>query len=349
MILYQCVIHSGHANCLVVRTKTGNFFYSPVMATETSIIAHEHIKRIPFTWDQIQSLKAFLAGGLGSVAAKTATAPFSRVTILMQVQSANIRRKTASEICREIYRVEGPSAFWRGNWASCLHRFPYSGITFLVQDVSSRMLSESVSFPNSAVDFTSGAIAGGVAACLTYPLDVVRLRLSTQTGPRPQFCGICDAVNRIAREQGTRGFYRGLFPTLVHVVPSFAINFQVFGSLKQRYKSSHASDSKMKGTIPLAEAFYYGCGAGFFSSALLFPVDLVRRQMQAGERYSGVADVVRTVYRRNGVRGFYNGLPSELIKVVPFVGIMFMSVEFLKKQDWPFESDLRNLHSATNH
>ena len=316
------------------------------MATDSSVIAHEQMRRVPLSWDQLQSVKAFLSGGLGSVAAKTATAPFSRVTILMQVQSANIRRKTASAICRDIYNQEGSLAFWRGNWASCLHRFPYSGITFLVQDVSSRALSESPSFPDSAVDFTSGAIAGGLAASLTYPLDVVRLRLSTQTGPRPQVCGICDAINKIATEQGTRGFYRGLFPTLVHVVPSFAINFQVFGSLKQRYQSSHSSDTKMKGTIPLFEAFYYGCGAGFFSSALLFPVDLVRRQMQAGERYSGVSHVIRTVYRRNGFRGFYNGLPSELIKVVPFVGIMFMSVEFLKKQDWPYESDLRRFHAS---
>jgi solute carrier family 25 phosphate transporter 23/24/25/41 len=319
------------------------------MASSVGVYFPDKLNQVPLTWEQLQSIKAFLSGGFGSVAAKTATAPFSRVTILMQVQSANFRRKTASEICRDIRHNEGILAFWRGNLASCLHRFPYSGVTFLVQDVSSRMLADSTSFPKSAVDFTSGAIAGGVAACLTYPLDVVRLRLSTQTGPRPQHCGICDTVNRIAREQGARGFYRGLFPTLVHVVPSFAINFQVFGSLKQRYQSSHTPNAK--GTIPVAEAFYYGCGAGFFSSALLFPVDLIRRQMQADgqhggrEKYSGIGDVIRTVYRRNGIRGFYNGLPSELIKVVPFVGIMFMSVEWLKRLDWPMENELRYLDS----
>lgn len=315
------------------------------MASSHSIFVPENVDRLPLTWAKLQSLKAFLSGGLGSVVAKTATAPFSRVTILMQVQSTNVKRKTAMQICREIHTQDGILAFWRGNGASCLHRFPYSGVTFLVQDLSARILSTRNTFPSGAVDFTSGAIAGGVAACLTYPLDVVRLRLSTQTGPRPEHCGICDTVSKIAREQGARGFYRGLLPTLIHVVPSFAINFQVFGSLKQRYQSSHAPG--IKGTIPIAEAFYYGCGAGFFSSAILFPVDLVRRQMQADgqhggrERYTGIRDVLRAVYRRNGIRGFYNGLPSELIKVVPFVGIMFMSVEWLKRLDWPFESELR--------
>jgi hypothetical protein len=66
---------------------------------------------------------------------------------------------------------------------------------------------------------------------------------------------------------------------------------------------------------------------------------------QAGgrEKYTGIRDVVRTVYARNGMRGFYNGLGSELVKVVPFVGIMFMTVEWLKKLDWPFESELRSI------
>jgi hypothetical protein len=59
------------------------------------------------------------------------------------------------------------------------------------------------------------------------------------------------------------------------------------------------------------------------------------------EKYTGIRDVVRTVYRRNGLGGFYNGLTSELVKVVPFVGIMFMTVEWLKKLDWPFEDHFR--------
>jgi hypothetical protein len=257
----------------------------------------------------------------------------------MQIQSTNVRQKSAIEITRDIYTREGVAAFWRGNWASCLHRFPYSGITFLVQDRASELLS-SYDYPKYAVDFTSGAIGGGVAACMTYPLDVVRLRLSSQTGPKPTSCGICHTIDRIARDQGPRGFYKGLVPTLIHVVPSFAINFQVFGSLKRRYQTSHNEDSNK--TIPLAEAFYYGCGAGFLSSAILFPIDLIRRQMQA-DRYDSMLAVARTVYRRNGARGFYNGIASELIKVVPFVGIMFMTVEWLKKLDWPFENDIRDL------
>ena len=320
------------------RASSPNIFFSAISSFSVSL---QNQQLSPVVWDQLQIMKSFLSGGLASVIAKSATAPFSRVTILMQIQSASIGRKSATEICSEIYHKDGLRAFWRGNLASCIHRFPYSGVTFLVQDLSAKFLKPG-KLSNSAVDFASGALGGGVAACLTYPLDVVRLRLSSQTGPNLHYCGICHTVDRIAKEQGTRGFYRGLVPTLMHVVPSFAINFQVFGSLKRAYETSHPGAS-----IPLAETFSYGCGAGFFSSALLFPIDLVRRQMQADghgglpEKFSGIRDVVRAVYARNGVRGFYNGLPSELVKVVPFVGIMFMSVEWVRKLDWPFEDHLR--------
>jgi hypothetical protein len=238
---------------------------------------------------------------------------------------------------------DGFRAFWRGNFASCLHRFPYSGITFLVQDYSSCKLRERA-FPVSAVDFTSGALAGGIAACATYPMDVVRLRLSSQTGPKPQYCGICHTISSIAIEEGTLGFYKGLFPTLLHVVPSFAINFQVFGSLKKRYQSTHTPG----GRIPLAEAFYYGCGAGFFSSAVLFPIDLIRRQMQVdgkggeAKKFNGIRDVFHGVYSSRGLRGFYSGLGAELVKVVPFVGIMFMTVEWLKAAHWPGEQYIKD-------
>ncbi len=295
-------------------------------------------------------MKSFLSGGFGSVTAKTVTAPFSRVTILMQIQSTCAQsRKSAIGVCREIYAQDGLRSFWRGNWASCLHRFPYSGITFLVHDYSAGVLSN-MDFPSSAVDFTSGALAGGVGACVTYPMDVVRLRLSAQTGPRMDHCGMCQTIASIASAEGPMGFYKGLFPTLLHVVPSFAINFQVFGSLKKRYQKSHSGEGS--GGIPLREAFYYGCGAGFFSSAILFPIDLIRRQLQVDGRggsvkqYRGIKDVVRKVYATGGLRGFSSGLAVELIKVVPFVGIMFMTVEWLKRATWPMELELKQVVSV---
>lgn len=63
------------------------------------------------------------------------------------------------------------------------------------------------------------------------------------------------------------------------------------------------------------------CGglAGLVSSTATFPLDLVRRRMQlegqgGARRYSGYADVVQSVLRRDGLRGFYAGILPEYYK-----------------------------------
>ena len=63
------------------------------------------------------------------------------------------------------------------------------------------------------------------------------------------------------------------------------------------------------------------CGgvAGLVSSTATFPLDLVRRRMQlegqgGARRYTGYADVVRSVLRRDGLRGFYAGILPEYYK-----------------------------------
>jgi solute carrier family 25 (mitochondrial phosphate transporter), member 23/24/25/41 len=75
-----------------------------------------------------------------------------------------------------------------------------------------------------------------------------------------------------------------------------------------------------------------GAAAGLVSSTITFPLDLVRRRMQlegqgGQHRYTGYMDVVRTVYRTGGFRGFYAGILPEYYKVCPGVAIGFCTYE----------------------
>ena len=79
----------------------------------------------------------------------------------------------------------------------------------------------------------------------------------------------------------------------------------------------------------------------FNSSVILyaatFPLDLVRRRKQlegAGGRArvytTGLYGVFRHIIQTEGVRGLYRGILPEYYKVVPGVGICFMTYETLK-------------------
>lgn len=71
--------------------------------------------------------------------------------------------------------------------------------------------------------------------------------------------------------------------------------------------------------------------------SVTFPLDLVRRRMQlegvAGRARvynSGVFGTFGHIIRNEGLRGLYRGILPEYYKVVPSVGIVFMTYEILK-------------------
>jgi solute carrier family 25 phosphate transporter 23/24/25/41 len=74
-----------------------------------------------------------------------------------------------------------------------------------------------------------------------------------------------------------------------------------------------------------------------FIVAATFPLDLVKRRMQlqgaagtSSVQKSTITGTIRDILQREGLRGFYRGIAPEYLKVVPSVGIAFMTYETLK-------------------
>lgn len=107
-------------------------------------------------------------------------------------------------------------------------------------------------------NFIGGAVAGAFAAICTNPLDVVKTyvyltvnpsclppysnpnflssRIQTQTSlPEDQrrYKGVIDAVWKIAKQEGLKGFSIGLVPRLLYITPSAAIIWTCYEAYKQ--------------------------------------------------------------------------------------------------------------------
>ncbi|KAM0853867.1 hypothetical protein ACQ4PT_050808 [Festuca glaucescens] len=118
--------------------------------------------------------------------------------------------------------------------------------------------------PSSVALFAAGAAAGAVAKTVTapldrvkiphagmlppsdpdassrsvtYPLDVLRLRLAVQSGHGT----MSQVALNMLREEGLASFYGGLGPSLIGIAPYIAVNFCVFDLMKksvpEKYKS----------------------------------------------------------------------------------------------------------------
>ena len=103
----------------------------------------------------------------------------------MQVKKYN----SASEGVREVFRNEGLLGFYRGFFITIMREVPFACIQFpLFEYLKSRLR---VYTGKSELGYLqagfSGAIAGGTAALITTPLDVLKTRimLSTTTRKRP--------------------------------------------------------------------------------------------------------------------------------------------------------------------
>lgn len=85
-----------------------------------------------------------------------------------------------------------------------------------------------------------GALAGITSVTVTYPLDIVRTRLSIQTasfaslksGSKPQSGMWITMKEMYKNEGGVRAWYRGIIPTVFGVAPYVGLNFMIYESVR---------------------------------------------------------------------------------------------------------------------
>lgn len=139
---------------------------------------------------------------------------------------------------------------------------------------------------------------------MTNPLEVVKTQLqATSADPNP-----VSVAQEIFRVDGVRGFFRGLPPTLVGIVPSRSAYFYAYSFCKKRLGPYLA-----EGSPP--NALLSGLAAGICGNSLTNPIWMVRTRMQlladssVGQKaYAGYRDAIQTIWRQEGIAGFYKGI-----------------------------------------
>jgi solute carrier family 25 folate transporter 32 len=89
----------------------------------------------------------------------------------------------------------------------------------------------------------AGTAAGVLTALILHPIDLVKVRLQVQDGRTraENYRGIRDAVSRIWRSEGARGFYRGVGPACWGSGASWGLYFFFYESCKRRLQRGNAA------------------------------------------------------------------------------------------------------------
>lgn len=185
----------------------------------------------------------------------------------------------------------------------------------------------------------SGGVAGTIASCITNPLEVIKTQLQSSSaskavkGDWAMTAGHPMAVaRRIYQAEGIPGFFRGLPPTLIGIIPSRSTYFYAYQQTKQglhRWYNTIRSEKESANTTSKNDDFLSHClpegsvgnaliagfAAGVASNTLTNPIWMVKTRMQiladkaAGQRmYTGYADAISTIWKQEGFTGFYRGL-----------------------------------------
>lgn len=184
---------------------------------------------------------------------------------------------------------------------------------------------------DQGIQLVSGGVAGICAALCTCPLDVIKTRLQVQTSfagqPGHKYEGPVHAFRLILQEEGLRGFYRGINPTMLGLVPTWAIYFTVYDYLKT-LQASRAE------TAPTSVHLSSAVVAGAISSTITSPVWLVKTRMQTQSsqgHYISTWQSMKYIKNTEGFFALYKGLAPGLLGLV-HVAVQFPLYEKIKDQ-----------------
>ena len=179
--------------------------------------------------------------------------------------------------------------------------------------------------------FVASGLAGVLTAVLTNPIWVIKTRmLSTARNTPGAYTSTIQGAASLYRDEGVRGFYRGLIPSLFGVSHG-AIQFMAYEQLKNYFALSIRGGSK----DGLTNLDFLGLSAAskMFAGSITYPYQVVRARLQtydAGEKYKGAWDVMRKVARREGIQGFYKGMGPNIVRVLPSTCVTFLVYENVK-------------------
>jgi solute carrier family 25 phosphate transporter 23/24/25/41 len=170
------------------------------------------------------------AGALAGMTATTITHPLDLIRLRLSVDP-NLRN--AADACRSIMAEGGPKMFFKGYVPTLLSLSPFIAINFATFDT----LKTSI-YPDGKTTTLGvlglGAASGIFAQTCCFPLDTVRRRMQLKG---KMYEGTIDAFRTIMRVEGAAGFYKGMLPNAIKVIPNNAVRFLVFDFLSKNKSS----------------------------------------------------------------------------------------------------------------
>lgn len=165
--------------------------------------------------------------------------------------------------------------------------------------------------PTFYQSLAAGGLAGTSVDLLFFPIDTIKTRLQSSQG--------------FIRAGGFNGIYKGVGSVVVGSAPGAAIFFCTYDTLKRTlpFPTELASVTHM-----------VSASIGEVAACLIrVPTEVIKTRMQTST-YGNLAKSsfagAKRVLSDEGIRGFYRGFGSTIMREIPFTSLQFPLYELLK-------------------
>ncbi|TVY67538.1 Mitochondrial FAD carrier protein FLX1 [Lachnellula suecica] len=189
--------------------------------------------------------------------------------------------------------------------------------------------------------FLASGVSGTVITISTNPIWVLKTRmLSSDRGTEGAYENMWHGARQLWKTEGWRGFYRGVGVSLLGNSHG-AVQFAVYEPLKNLWRKHVANEHQLSGKTPAGyhrqeklgntATLVLSGSAKIVAGTVTYPYQVIRSRLQtyhADERYGrGIVGVASKVWRDEGWKGFYKGLGTNIVRVLPATWVTFLVYE----------------------
>lgn len=286
------------------------------------------------------------AAGLGAgVVTVLCMNPLDLLKIKFQVSTAQPAGTLGKQIwysLRDIQRHHGLAGLYRGLGPNVAGNASSWGLYFLFYN----MLKKRASGGDPSQSLSSGAYlicsaqASAATAVITNPFWLVRVRMFTTSANSPHaYRGLWDGLSSIVRTEGVAGLFRGTTLGLVGV-SNGAIQFVAYEKMKKwgfdrkkrKYENAGLEWNVDADKLSNSAYTFMSITSKIAALAVTYPYQVVRSRIQdnaSSVLFPNIPTTVKRTWAQEGLRGFYRGLGTNLVRVLPGTCVTFVVYENL--------------------
>ena len=186
-------------------------------------------------------------------------------------------------------------------------------------------VKKGITLNKNVANFLAGGAAGTLSATLTLPLEVVKTQMQSSTGSK----NIVNVCKSVYSQTGILGFFKGLQPMVIGILPTRAIYFSSYKATKEKLLQKFDIDGPVN---HLCSAF----SAGITANTIMNPWWMVKTRFQiladvsqGQKQFATYGQMIKSIYQEEGLGAFWKGTTASYVGC--FEGaIQWMTYEKLK-------------------